>query len=105
MFADEMACQKPWHRLFERLLSDWNERQGSDWDNAETRLPSSVYTCPQRYQTEVSTLFRRLPLCLGHVDQLAPGSVMTRAGAVFAAQLSPVAVCWPVMRTATCTCC
>lgn len=78
MFADEMACQKPWHRLFERLLSDWNERQGSDWDNAETRLPSSVYTCPQRYQAEVSTLFRRLPLCLGHVDQLAPGSVMTR---------------------------
>jgi Rieske 2Fe-2S family protein len=78
MFAVEMACQKPWHRLFERLLSDWDERQSSDWDNAETRLPSSVYTCPQRYQAEVATLFRRLPLCLGHVDQLAPGSVMAR---------------------------
>ncbi|HTI81320.1 MAG TPA: aromatic ring-hydroxylating dioxygenase subunit alpha [Acetobacteraceae bacterium] len=78
MFTDEKVHQKPWHGLFERLLSNWDGRQGSDSDNVESRLPSSVYTNPERYQAEVSTLFRRLPLCLGHVDQLASGSVMAR---------------------------
>jgi phenylpropionate dioxygenase-like ring-hydroxylating dioxygenase large terminal subunit len=78
MFVDEIACQKPWHGLFERLLSDWDQRQGSDWDNAETRLSASVYTSPRRYQAEQSMLFRRLPLCLGHVDQLSPGSALAR---------------------------
>jgi phenylpropionate dioxygenase-like ring-hydroxylating dioxygenase large terminal subunit len=78
MVADGIVRQKPWRRLFEQLLSNWDDRQSPDWDPAETRLDSAVYTCPERYQAEVAKLFRRLPLCLGHVDQLPAGAVIAR---------------------------
>ena len=79
MLANAMARRKPWQTLFERLLSNWDERPGADRDAAETRLPAAVYACPERHMAEVAKLFRRLPLCLGHVDQLPPGSVIARS--------------------------
>ena len=75
---DQKVCRKPWQGLFERLLCDWDERQSADWDKADIGLASSVYTDALRYQSELAVLFRRLPLCLGHEDQLPPGSVLAR---------------------------
>ena len=74
------ACvPKPWQGLFERLIREWDHRQSPDADCTETRLPSAVYTDPARYQAELSGLFRGLPLCLGHEDQLdATGSMLAR---------------------------
>ena len=79
MHTDEKPCRKPWQGLFERLLSEWDDRQSAEWDSAETRLPAAVYTDRGRYQAELTVLFRGLPLCLGHEDQLgAAGSVLAR---------------------------
>ena len=75
---DQRVHRKPWQRLFERLLCDWDERESADWDNADTRLASRVYTDPARYESERAMLFYRLPLCLGHEDQLSAGSVLAR---------------------------
>ena len=79
MDTDANARPKPWQGLFERLIHEWDNRQSAEWDSAETRLPSSVYTDPGRYQAELTVLFRGLPVCLGHEDQLgATGSVLAR---------------------------
>jgi phenylpropionate dioxygenase-like ring-hydroxylating dioxygenase large terminal subunit len=79
MHEEEVTCQWPWQDLFERLISEWGERQSPEWDSTETRLPSAVYTDPTQYQAELATLFRRLPLCLGHADQLVePSSTLAR---------------------------
>jgi len=75
---DQGVHRKPWQGLFERLLHDWHQRQSTDWDSSDTRLSSSEYTDPKRYQAEIALLFRRLPLCLGHEDQLPAGSVLAR---------------------------
>jgi glycine betaine catabolism A len=76
MFTHETSRQKPWQGLFERLLSDWDRPR--DIHGEETRLASAVYTNPERYRGEVRGLFHRLPLCLGHVDQLPLGGVLAR---------------------------
>jgi glycine betaine catabolism A len=79
MSLDTKACQKPWQGLFERLMSEWDDRQSSEWDSTETGLAAAVYTDPVRYQRELRSLFRGLPICLGHEDQIgAPGSVLAR---------------------------
>jgi phenylpropionate dioxygenase-like ring-hydroxylating dioxygenase large terminal subunit len=78
MFTDEKAGPKPWQGLFDRLLSSWDVPRGANGEGVESRLASSVYTCPRQYQGEVSRLFRGLPICLGHVDQLPVGSVAAR---------------------------
>jgi hypothetical protein len=74
-----VTCPKPWHGLFERLISEWDHRQSPDADCTETIFPSAVYTDPEQYQAELSRLFRGLPLCLGHEDQLdSSGTVLAR---------------------------
>ena len=79
MDAHAATCRKPWQGLFERLITEWDVRQSPEWDCAETRLPSAVYTDPQRYQAELNILFRAMPLCLGHEDQLdTSGAVLAR---------------------------
>lgn len=78
MHVNEMTCQKPWHGLFEQLLCGRGQRS-SDRDSTEFRLPAHEYTDSKRYEAEVATLFRQLPLCLGHEDQLrASGSTLAR---------------------------
>jgi phenylpropionate dioxygenase-like ring-hydroxylating dioxygenase large terminal subunit len=77
--APGIPCPKPWHGLFERLIREWDHRQSPDADCTETMLPSAVYTDPEQYQAELSRLFRGLPLCLGHADQLdTSGTVLAR---------------------------
>jgi Rieske 2Fe-2S family protein len=79
MQADNAVSPQPWHSLFDRLIGEWGSQRGSGPDRTEVLLPASVYTDPARYGLELDRLFRRMPLCIGPVDQLgAPGSVLAR---------------------------
>jgi glycine betaine catabolism A len=79
MTAIDAVRPMPWHGLFHRLASGQDRRSSSKRELTETTLSSAVYTDPARYQTEQALLFRRMPLCLGHIDQLSePGSVLAR---------------------------
>ena len=67
----------PWQPLFERLIGELEGQSSPDWQMPNTTLDPSIYRCPDRFAAERDRLFRRLPLCVGHVDQLAePGSVL-----------------------------
>jgi Rieske 2Fe-2S family protein len=66
-----------WQGLFERLLAELDHRASPDWSADQTTLDPMIYSDPERYRIERDRLFRRLPLCLGHADQLAePGAVV-----------------------------
>jgi glycine betaine catabolism A len=73
----------PWQGLFERLLAEL-DRPGDAAANPDhaadmATLDPAIYRDPARFERERDLLFRRLPLCLGHEDQLAePGSVLAR---------------------------
>ena len=66
----------PWQQLFERLVGELDQPTSPDWEAQTNRLNPRVYCDLGRFEAEHEQLFRRLPLCLGHVDQLAePGAV------------------------------
>jgi len=49
------------------------------WEVQTNTLDPKVYYDVGRFEAEHEHLFRRLPLCLGHVDQLAErGAVVAR---------------------------
>ena len=67
----------PWRPLFERLLDELDGQKSPDWQAAKIALDPKVYYDGKRFQAVREQLFRRLPLCLGHIDQLAePGAVL-----------------------------
>jgi len=69
-----------WQKMFEQLLGELDNR-GSTPDGAAdvATLDPAIYSDPGRFERERDKLFRRLPLCLGHADQLAePGRVLAR---------------------------
>jgi phenylpropionate dioxygenase-like ring-hydroxylating dioxygenase large terminal subunit len=67
----------PWQTLFERLLGELDGRASPDWQAEPVALDPRIYHDPDRFVVERERLFRRLPLCLGHADQLAePGSLL-----------------------------
>src|SRR5215471_21004823 len=67
----------PWQPLFERLLDELDRPNDPDWQAAKTTLDPKVYYDAERFHAEREQLFRRLPLCLGHIDQFAePGAVL-----------------------------
>ena len=71
------AMSTPWQPLFERLIGELDGHSSPDWQLPNTTLDPSIYRDPERFAAERDRLFRRLPLCVGHVDQLAqPGSVL-----------------------------
>ncbi|MDP2330136.1 MAG: SRPBCC family protein [Reyranella sp.] len=81
--TDAAASPSPvaphWQTLFQRLLAEMDERASPDWQADEAGLDPTLYIDPTRFEHERERLFRRLPLCLGPVDQLRePGSVMAR---------------------------
>lgn len=66
----------PWQNLFERLLVELDRTASPDWQAPTTTLDPRIYYDPGRFEAERERLFRRLPLCLGHADQLAePGTI------------------------------
>src|SRR4051812_4330094 len=78
--SDSLALeQTPWQSMFLRLLAETERRDKPKWDQAESHLRAAVYHDPHRHQSELAKLFRRFPLCLGHVDQFPePGSMLAR---------------------------
>jgi len=60
----------PWHHLFERLVGELDQPTSPDWEVQTNTLDPKVYYDVGRFEVEHEHLFRRLPLCLGHVDQL-----------------------------------
>lgn len=72
-----MTVTPPWQDLFQRLLGELDHRTSVDWQADQATLDPAIYHDPQRHHAERDRLFLRLPLCLGHADQLAaPGSVI-----------------------------
>jgi phenylpropionate dioxygenase-like ring-hydroxylating dioxygenase large terminal subunit len=69
----------PWQSMFERLARDMGKRDGAEWDPTESDLDPAIYHDRTIFEAEQAKLFRRLPLCLGHADQLRDaGSVLAR---------------------------
>lgn len=69
----------PWRQMFQRLAAEQGRRDSGEWDRTESDLDAAIYHDPARYEAEQRQLFRRLPLCLGHEDQLRqPGSMLAR---------------------------
>ena len=67
-----LQCQ-----LVRRVLAHL-EHATTDSAATPTRLPIDAYADPARHDREVATLFRDLPLAIGHVSQLArPGDFFT----------------------------
>jgi len=65
--------------LFQRLLGEFEGRDSIEWDQGTTALDAAVYTDPAIYRKEMDRIFRKVPICLGHEDQLRePGSVIAR---------------------------
>src|SRR5258707_1085792 len=81
MTMTDAAAPAPahWQTLFQRLLGEMDGRTSPDWQADEAGLDPPPYVDPTRFRRERERLFRRMPLCLGPVDQLRePGSVMAR---------------------------
>jgi phenylpropionate dioxygenase-like ring-hydroxylating dioxygenase large terminal subunit len=77
MTAVMTSVDSPWKPLFERLLAELDRKDSPDWQAEPTALDPRVYLDPGRFAAEREHLFRRLPLCVGHADQLAePGSLL-----------------------------
>jgi phenylpropionate dioxygenase-like ring-hydroxylating dioxygenase large terminal subunit len=65
-----------WQPVFERLMAEMDHRASPDWLAPQAALDPAIYHAPERFAAERERLFARLPLCLGHADQLEPGSVL-----------------------------
>jgi phenylpropionate dioxygenase-like ring-hydroxylating dioxygenase large terminal subunit len=76
----------PWQNLFERLLSEFDQPNKDEYRGPRVSIDPAIYHDPRRFHTERERLFRRLPLCLGHADQLA------ERGAVLATELCGIPV-------------
>lgn len=65
--------------LFQRMLNELDHPESVEWDASESTLDPTIYTDPTIYREEIDRIFRRVPLCLGHADQLRePGSMIAR---------------------------
>ena len=66
-------------RLFQRLLDEMDDRESSEWDAQESHVDVQAYSDPAHLTREISHVLRRLPVCLGHADQLPePGNMLAR---------------------------
>lgn len=74
-----LPLNEPLAGLFRRLLDELDEPESIEWDARESTLDSSIYHDPAVLNKEIDRIFRRVPLCLGHADQLRePGSMIAR---------------------------
>ena len=66
-------------RLFQRMLDEMDGSESVEWDGQEGYVAAAAYSDPDFLAREVKHVLRRLPLCLGHADQLRePGSMLAR---------------------------
>ena len=65
--------------MFQRLLAAPDRQPDTVDAPVSAPLDAAVYHDPAWFQSERAQLFRRLPLCLGHADQLRePGATLAR---------------------------
>lgn len=65
--------------LFKRMLDEMEQRESVEWDAGVSTIDPAIYCDDGIYRKEIDRLFRRMPLCLGHEDQLRePGSMIAR---------------------------
>jgi len=65
--------------LFKRMLDEMEQRESVEWDAGVSTIDPAIYCDAGIYRKEIDRLFRRMPLCLGHEDQLRePGSMIAR---------------------------
>lgn len=57
-------------QLFQRMLDEMDEVESSEWDGQEAHVDVSAYSEPAHLTREMTHVLRKLPLCLGHADQL-----------------------------------
>lgn len=76
---DALPMNEALARLFQRMLEEIDQPESVEWDAVESTLDPAVYVDPGVHAREIERIFRRLPLCLGHADQLRePGSMIAR---------------------------
>ncbi len=74
-----LPMNPPLAKLFRRMLDEIEQPESAEWDDCESTLDPAIYFDPSIYRQEIDRIFRRLPLCLGHADQLRePGSMLAR---------------------------
>ena len=74
-----LPMSAPLAKLFRRMLDELDQCESSEWDTSESTLDPAIYSDPAIYRMEIDRIFRRVPLCLGHADQLRePGSMLAR---------------------------
>ena len=79
MAAAPLPMNDDLQRLFQRLIDETDQPESAEWDPTETELDGTVYSDPGIFRQEIDRIFRRLPICLGHADQLRePGSLIAR---------------------------
>lgn len=79
MAAGSLPMTEGLQRLCQRLIDEAQQPESAEWDPTETELDGAVYSDPGIYRREIERIFRRVPICLGHADQLRePGSLIAR---------------------------
>lgn len=74
-----LPMSEPLAKLFRRMLDEMDQQDSVEWDPSENTLDPAIYSDPAIYRQEIDRIFRRVPLCLGHADQLRePGSMIAR---------------------------
>ncbi len=65
--------------LFQRLLDEMEQVESSEWDGQEGYVDVAAYSDPAHLSREIAHVLRKLPVCLGHADQLPDaGSMLAR---------------------------
>lgn len=65
--------------LFKRMLDEMEQRESVEWDAGVSTLDPAIYCDAGIHKKEIDRIFRKVPLCLGHADQLRePGSMIAR---------------------------
>jgi Rieske 2Fe-2S family protein len=70
---------QPLLSLFQRMLDEMESKESVEWDADTGTLDPKIYFDQEIYEKEIARIFKRVPLCLGHEDQLRePGSMIAR---------------------------
>ena len=70
---------EPLLSLFQRMLDEMEQKESVEWDADSGTLDAAIYHDAAIYDKEIARIFKRVPLCLGHEDQLRePGSMIAR---------------------------
>lgn len=66
-------------RLFQRMLDEMEQLESSEWDGQEGYVDVAAYSDPTHLNREIDHVLSKLPVCLGHADQLPEvGSMLAR---------------------------